>query len=87
MSKGSISFRLFGWQLEKYAKTIASALNNPDALYDWKYWKPEPMQILVDNGMGQEGNCPAHGYQHIQEFPIGKRPMLCHEAVMMKERR
>ena len=82
----SLSFRLFGWQLKLLLKTWKQALNNPDALSDSKYWKPPPMHILVDNGLGSEGECQACGYPHVSVFPVDKKAPLCHAAYLLREK-
>ena len=79
----SVGFRLLEWQLKRALKTLGGALVNPDALESWDAWKPKPMYILVDNGLGMEGDCPRHGESHIHVYALGTRPPRCYEAVLV----
>ena len=47
--------------------------------------KVSEVQVLADNGLGGNGMCPIHRYQHLQVFPIDGQPMTCQEAWLKEQ--
>lgn len=66
-----------GWTLRAFADFTR------DLLTDWKAWKREMVLWQKDNGLGEDGACPVHGYQHLQIYPPGREPMKCYEAMLV----
>ena len=54
-----------------------------ELMMDWDAWKPRHTEVayLIDNGMGYKGDCPVHGYEHVQIVPLGREAMRCFEAM------
>ena len=66
-----------GWTIRAFAAFTR------DLLTDFKSWNRPLVLWQKDNGFGEDGVCPVHGYQHLQIYPPGKEPMKCHEAMLV----
>jgi len=66
-----------GWTLRAFASFTR------DLLMDVNAWRRPLVLWQKDNGLGEDGVCPVHRYQHLQIYPPGREPMKCYEAMVV----
>lgn len=93
--KEGLAFRLSGWQSQEYLSGFSLTTQVKRFLVDWEafrkgmndwdFWRPPPVFIFIDDGLGYKGPCAYHGHPHVQVYPLNGEPAKCFEAVRLRE--